>query len=161
MVQESTAVENILARMREIISHEPLPADLRTPAEFDVANSGALAAEVASPTSSVAPHIRAHEPSGLQSALSSDVMEAVFASAVSEGVSSSGERWVNRHQAELIDALGPIIRCWMDEQLPNLVQTVLIEELKRARTQEPAAHTLSSASGCKWMVESSPPPAKM
>lgn len=38
MVQGGTAVQNILARMREIISQETLPADLQTSDEFNVAN---------------------------------------------------------------------------------------------------------------------------
>lgn len=137
MSQEGTTIQSTLPEMRKIIPDEPLQADLGTSAALHVAKSGSSVADVVSPASGIAADARASEPSAVESAVSSDVIESVFASAIREGISPITERWVNSHQADLMDALGPIIRRWMDERLPKLVASVLLEELRWASTQKP------------------------
>lgn len=134
--------------------------------ELQVVNSEAALADVASLKSSVARPVRADEPSGLQSETSFETVEVVFAGAFRDAISPTfSQRWlknhdaeligalrpmlqrwmderlpkrfVDSHNAEIIDALSPIFRRWMDEHLPKLVQSVLIEELRRASTQQP------------------------
>lgn len=133
--------------------------------ELSVVNSEAALADVARLKSSVARPVRAGESSALQSAASSETVEVVFARAFRDAISPTFiQRWLNTHDAELIgalrpmlqrwtdeqlpkhfvdshkaeiiDALSPIFRRWMDEHLPKLVQRVLIEELRRASTQQ-------------------------
>jgi cell pole-organizing protein PopZ len=45
------------------------------------------------------------------------------------------QEWVNTHQTELVDAMKPMIRAWMDDHLPRLVENVLKQELGRAVTE--------------------------
>jgi cell pole-organizing protein PopZ len=135
MLQERTIVHGILGRMREIIADGPPPADLQKTAvratELHDIGSAAPVPDVVSPTFGVAPLVRPDEPQSSQPAIS---LEAVFASAIRDGISPSfTQRWVNSHQAELIDALGPIFQRWMDKRLPqhfvNSQQAELIDAL--------------------------------
>ena len=63
------------------------------------------------------------------------MLETVFARAVQDAVAPNVQEWVNKHQAELIEAMKPMIRTWMDDHLPRLVENVLKQELGRAVTE--------------------------
>lgn len=132
MLQEHTAIGNILAKMREVI-----PAPMAT--EIDVFNSDSPVADAVSVTPIVSPLHRADETPGLQPLISSQMLEEVFASAIRDAISPVAQRWVNSHQTELIGALGMIIRRWMDERLPELVESGLKEEFRRPSAQNPPA----------------------
>jgi len=64
-----------------------------------------------------------------------EMLQTVFARAVQDAVTPSLQQWVNSHEGELIEALKPMIRIWMDEHLPRLVENVLKQELGRAVTE--------------------------
>jgi cell pole-organizing protein PopZ len=64
-----------------------------------------------------------------------EMLETVFARAVQDAVAPSLQQWVNNHETDLMEALKPIIRNWMDEHLPRLVENVLKQELGRAVTE--------------------------
>ena len=62
-------------------------------------------------------------------------LEPIFSRAVQEAVAPNLQTWVNSHHAELLEAAKPLMREWMDANLPRLVESVLKEELGRAVTE--------------------------
>lgn len=69
------------------------------------------------------------------SAFAGGMLESVFARAVQDAVAPSLQNWVAEHQAELVEAAKPILREWVDANLPRLVETILRQELGRAITE--------------------------
>ena len=63
------------------------------------------------------------------------MLEPVFARAVQEAVGPNLQNWVSTHETQLLDAVKPLMREWMDANLPRLVESVLKEELGRAVTE--------------------------
>jgi len=63
------------------------------------------------------------------------MLEPVFSRAVQEAATPNLHSWINTHEAELLEAIKPLMREWMDANLPRLVEAVLKEELGRAVTE--------------------------
>ena len=59
-------------------------------------------------------------------------VEAVFTRAVKEAFAPTLQNWVGGHQAEIMDQLKPLIRAWMDEHLPPLIEAAVKKEISRA-----------------------------
>jgi cell pole-organizing protein PopZ len=120
---------DILMKMREIVSDEPSDGFPQRPSR------GADMSEDSLNEAVIAPMPRAQTRNGAppeNSAFSAGILEAVFTGAVREAITPTAQQWVNSHQAELIDALKPMIRSWMDERLPQIVENTLKQELGRA-----------------------------
>jgi len=62
-------------------------------------------------------------------------LEPVFTRAVQEAVTPTLQTWVETHEAPLLQAVKPLMREWMDANLPRSVESVLKEELARAVTE--------------------------
>jgi len=59
-------------------------------------------------------------------------IEAIFARAIQESFEPTLQAWVDDHRAELVSRLSPIIREWMDENLPPLIEAAVQKEIARA-----------------------------
>jgi len=55
-------------------------------------------------------------------------LEAVFVRAVEDAL----QHWVDGHSAEMMDNLKPLIRAWMDEHLPPLIEAAVAKEIARS-----------------------------
>ncbi len=66
------------------------------------------------------------------SAPSGGSIESIFVQAVQNAFSPTLQDWVDTHQNEIMDKLKPLIREWMDENLPPLVATAVAKEIGRA-----------------------------
>ena len=72
-------------------------------------------------------------PEPAPAAPSSDAsVEAVFARAVQEAFDPTLQDWVDSHGEEIVSRLAPLIREWMDENLPPLVEAAVTKEISRA-----------------------------
>lgn len=123
---------DILTKIREIVSEEPMGGLPHRPASGpDTLQAG----EESSTQDVVVPMPRVAAPTPARqdySLFSAGMLEAVFTSAVQEAMAPAAQQWVNGHQTELVNALKPMIRTWMDERLPNVVESILRQELGRA-----------------------------
>ena len=59
-------------------------------------------------------------------------LDSIFTQAVQNAFQPTLKDWVNGHHAEIMESLKPLIRAWMDEHLPPLIEAVLGRELGRA-----------------------------
>ena len=78
------------------------------------------------------PRTSSRNPAPDYPAVSAGMLEAVFTNAVQETMAPAAEQWVNSHHTELVNTLKPLIRSWMDERLPQVVESILRQELGRA-----------------------------
>ena len=62
-------------------------------------------------------------------------LEAVFVQAVQGAFNPTLENWVDNHQAEILEKLKPLIREWMDENLPPLIEAAVAKEVARAASE--------------------------
>jgi cell pole-organizing protein PopZ len=58
-------------------------------------------------------------------------IEAIFTRAVQEAFVSTLQEWVDAHHTEILNQMKPMIRAWMDENLPPLIQAAVAAELGR------------------------------
>ncbi len=58
-------------------------------------------------------------------------IEAIFTRAIHEAFVSTLKEWVDAHHGEILNELKPMIRSWMDENLPPLIQAAVASELGR------------------------------
>lgn len=65
-------------------------------------------------------------------AASDGSIEAVFTRAVQEAFDPTLQEWVDNHGEEIVSRLSPLIREWMDENLPPLVEAAVTKEISRA-----------------------------
>ena len=73
------------------------------------------------------------DPALAPSAATSDgSIEAVFTRAVQEAFDPTLQAWVDDHGEEIVSRLSPLIREWMDENLPPLVEAAVTKEISRA-----------------------------
>jgi cell pole-organizing protein PopZ len=59
-------------------------------------------------------------------------LEAVFTRAVQEAFDPTLQSWVDSHGEDIVARLSPLIREWMDENLPPLVEAAVTKEISRA-----------------------------
>jgi len=72
-----------------------------------------------------------------QVALKGGSIEAIFAEAVQQAFRSALKEWVDDHSNDIMDQLRPLIRAWMDEHLPPLIEAAVIKEISRAAMRKP------------------------
>ena len=72
-----------------------------------------------------------------QVALKAGSIEAVFNDAVQQAFRSALKEWVDDHSNDVMDQLRPLIRAWMDEHLPPLIEAAVIKEISRAAARKP------------------------
>ena len=59
-------------------------------------------------------------------------IEAIFARAVQDALEPTLSDWVDGHAGEIVERLKPLIREWMDDNLPPLIKTAVQREISRA-----------------------------
>lgn len=59
-------------------------------------------------------------------------LEPVFSRAVQDAVTPNLQAWVSNHETQLLDSMKPLAREWMDANLPQLVDSVLRQEILEA-----------------------------
>ena len=74
---------------------------------------------------------------GPQVTLKDGSIEAIFNDAVQQAFRSALKEWVDDHSNEVMDQLRPLIRAWMDEHLPPLIEAAVIKEIARAAARKP------------------------
>lgn len=72
-----------------------------------------------------------------QVALKDGSIESIFQDAVQQAFRSALKEWVDDHSGDVMDQLRPLIRAWMDEHLPPLIEAAVIKEISRAATRKP------------------------
>jgi len=63
---------------------------------------------------------------------SNSSIEAVFARAVQDAFDPTLQEWVDTHGEDIVSRLTPLIREWMDKNLPSLVEAAVTKEISRA-----------------------------
>jgi cell pole-organizing protein PopZ len=58
-------------------------------------------------------------------------IEAIFTRAVQDAFVSTLQQWIDAHHGEMLNELKPMIRAWMDENLPPLIEAAVASELGR------------------------------
>ena len=76
------------------------------------------------------------EPRGY-SAPAGGTLDALFLRAVTDAFVPTLKDWVDDHHAEVMSNLKPLIRAWMDEHLPHLIETAVTKEIARAAAERP------------------------
>jgi hypothetical protein len=59
-------------------------------------------------------------------------LEAVFSRAVQAAFDPTLQAWVDNNGEEIVSRLAPLIREWMDENLPPLIEAAVTKEISRA-----------------------------
>jgi len=79
-------------------------------------------------------NLNGHAP---QVTLKGGSIDAIFSDAVQAAFRAALKEWVDDHSNEVMDQLRPLIRAWMDEHLPPLVEAAVIKEIGRAALRKP------------------------
>jgi cell pole-organizing protein PopZ len=66
---------------------------------------------------------------------SGGTLDGLFTKAVQEAFSPTLQEWVDNHHAQIMDSLKPVIRDWMDANLPNLIEAAVTKEISRAAAE--------------------------
>jgi hypothetical protein len=66
------------------------------------------------------------------SAPAAGTLDALFVRAIQDAFTPTLLEWVDGHQSEILEQLKPMIREWMDENLPSLIEAAVSRELARA-----------------------------
>jgi cell pole-organizing protein PopZ len=66
-----------------------------------------------------------------------NTLDALFLRAVTDAFVPTLKDWVDDHHAEVMTNLKPLIRAWMDEHLPHLIETAVTKEITRAAAERP------------------------
>jgi uncharacterized protein len=72
-----------------------------------------------------------------QSGLGGGTLDALFTKAVQDAFMPTLQEWVESHHAEVMDSLKPMIRDWMDANLPRLIEAAVTKEISRAAAERP------------------------
>ena len=62
---------------------------------------------------------------------SGGILEAIFTRAVQDAMTPALHQWVDSHKTEIMDNLKPLIRDWMDDRLPRLIEAAVRREIGR------------------------------
>ncbi len=76
------------------------------------------------------------EPAPMRMAASSapagGSVEAVFRRAIQDAFEPQLQHWVDAHSGEILERMKPLIREWMDQNLPSLIEGAVQREISRA-----------------------------
>ena len=64
-------------------------------------------------------------------------LDALFLRAIQDAFTPTLQEWVDSHHAEILDQLKPLIRDWMDDNLPSLIETAVTKEISHAAAARP------------------------
>jgi cell pole-organizing protein PopZ len=64
-------------------------------------------------------------------------LDALFLHAIQDAFTPTLLEWVDGHHAEILERLKPLIREWMDENLPSLIEAAVSREIARAAGSRP------------------------
>jgi hypothetical protein len=59
-------------------------------------------------------------------------LDALFLRAIQDAFTPTLLEWVEGHHAEILEQMKPLIRDWMDENLPSLIEAAVTKEISRA-----------------------------
>jgi|SRR5882672_10867993 len=59
-------------------------------------------------------------------------IEAVFVRAVQDAFQPALQHWIDGHSVDIMENLKPLIRSWMDEHLPALIEAAVVKEISRS-----------------------------
>jgi uncharacterized protein len=59
-------------------------------------------------------------------------VEAVFRRAIQDAFEPQLQQWVDAHSGEILERMKPLIRDWMDQNLPTLIEGAVQREISRA-----------------------------
>jgi len=62
-------------------------------------------------------------------------IESIFVQAVQGAFQPTLKDWVDSHHSEIMDTMKPLIRAWMDEHLPPLIEAAVNKEIGRAASE--------------------------
>ena len=63
--------------------------------------------------------------------ISGGTLEAVFMRAIQDAFIPTLQDWVEDHNKDIMEQLKPMIRAWMDEHLPPIIEAAVAKELGR------------------------------
>ena len=98
---------------------EPFEGDFISPSTRFALDEALERMETSPPPTNVAPS-------------SDSSVEAVFARAVQDAFDPTLQAWVDNHGEDIVSRLTPLIREWMDKNLPPLVEAAVTKEISRA-----------------------------
>jgi cell pole-organizing protein PopZ len=70
--------------------------------------------------------------SASSSAAAGGSVEAVFRRAIQDAFEPTLQQWVDAHSGEILERMKPLIRDWMDQNLPSLIEGAVQREISRA-----------------------------
>jgi cell pole-organizing protein PopZ len=59
-------------------------------------------------------------------------IEAIFVRAVQDAFQPTLQHWIDGHSTDIMDNLKPLIRAWMNEHLPALIEAAVVKEIARS-----------------------------
>ena len=59
-------------------------------------------------------------------------LEAIFTRAIQDAFQPVLQEWVDANSTEVMENLKPLIRAWMDENLPPLIEAAVVKEIARS-----------------------------
>jgi cell pole-organizing protein PopZ len=65
-------------------------------------------------------------------AAAGNTLEALFLRAIHDAFTPTLQEWVDGHQDEILERLKPMIREWMDDNLPALIEATVAKEIRAA-----------------------------
>ncbi len=66
-----------------------------------------------------------------------NTLDALFLRAINDAFTPVLQDWVEDHYDEILERMKPMIRKWMDDNLPALVESVVTKEIRAAATVAP------------------------
>jgi cell pole-organizing protein PopZ len=72
------------------------------------------------------------ELAGPAAAAGGGTLDSLFLRAIQDAFTPTLLEWVDSHHAEILDEMKPLIRDWMDDNLPSLIEAAVTKEIARS-----------------------------
>jgi cell pole-organizing protein PopZ len=72
------------------------------------------------------------ELAGPAAAAGGGTLDALFARSIQDAFTPTLMEWVDSHHAEILAEMKPLIRDWMDDNLPSLIEAAVTKEIARS-----------------------------
>jgi uncharacterized protein len=76
-----------------------------------------------------------NQGSGQTLPFAAGTLDALFVHAVQGAFQPTLNEWIDANRAEIMNAMKPLIRTWMDEHLPPLIEAAIAKEIARAAAE--------------------------